>query len=127
VRSGVLLGVREFRLVVGYGTVTAEGLRSVGGGAFMSHLSLLTANDKPQRGGALDLRALRAAAGLSQQRVAELSGCSIAAVALYEKGYAPATPTVLPRILHTLNCERPVADTPGARTNSAMAGPTRGS
>jgi transcriptional regulator with XRE-family HTH domain len=70
---------------------------------------------------------MRRAAGLSQQRLAELADCSLAAVALFERGYQPDTSAVLPRILAVLNDERPEATTPGARPNPAVAGPTRGS
>jgi transcriptional regulator with XRE-family HTH domain len=76
-----------------------------------------------------DIRALRRSVGLSQQRLAEMVGCSLATVALFERGYRPHTSTVLPRIIATLteralNDERP-AVTPGAReTTSAVAGPT---
>ena len=69
-----------------------------------------------------DLRSLRETAGFSQQRVAELAGCSLAAVALFERGYRPSTSKVLPRIVAVLNdgCTngetRPVT---GSRTNSA--------
>jgi len=62
-------------------------------------------NGKAEVGGGIDLRTLRNAAGLSQQRVAERADCSLAAVALYERGYRPSTSTVLPRILAVLNEE----------------------
>lgn len=44
------------------------------------------------------LREQRRAAGLSQQRVAELAGCSLTFVRVLEAGYAPVTSNVLPRI-----------------------------
>lgn len=53
------------------------------------------------------LRRLRRAAGLSQQQVATRAGCSIAAVALYERGYTPERSDVLPRIVRVLNDDAP--------------------
>ena len=44
------------------------------------------------------LRAARKAAGLSQQRVAELAGCSVSYVRVLEAGYTPGGSTVLQRI-----------------------------
>lgn len=68
-------------------------------------------NRKGRRGG---LRARREAAGLSQQRLAELAGCSIATIGLYEGAYSPARSTVLERVLAVLDEERP-AGGPGAQ------------
>jgi transcriptional regulator with XRE-family HTH domain len=62
-------------------------------------------NGSPQPGVAIDLKGLRSAAGLSQQRVAELAGCSLAAVALYERGYRPDSSSVLPLIVEVLKAE----------------------
>ncbi len=67
-------------------------------------------HNRKRRGG---LRARREAAGLSQQRLAELAGCSIAAIGLYEGGYSPSRSTVLERVLAVLDEERP-AGGPGA-------------
>jgi transcriptional regulator with XRE-family HTH domain len=67
--------------------------------------------------GALDLRAMRRDAGLSQQRVAELAHCSIATVALLERGYRPNTSDVLPRIVDALNEEgRPAGNGTPSKT-----------
>ncbi len=71
----------------------------------------MTSNRKQGPGG---LRARREAAGLSQQRLAELAGCSIATIGLYEGGYSPSRSTVLERLLAVLDEERP-ADGPGAQ------------
>ena len=68
-------------------------------------------------GFAVDIRALRRSAGLSQQRVAELAGCSLAAVALFERGYSPDTSVVLPRIIAALR-EDAGRDTEPLRTNA---------
>lgn len=57
-----------------------------------------------------ELRARRAAAGLTQQKLAERASVSIASIALYEGGYSPAHSTVLGRlfaVLDDLNDERP--------------------
>jgi transcriptional regulator with XRE-family HTH domain len=51
---------------------------------------------KSETGG--DLRARRLAAGLSQQRLAELAGCSISFLGLLERGMTPKRSDVLPRI-----------------------------
>ena len=53
------------------------------------------------------LRELRRAAGLSQQRVAELAGCSIGMIGLLERGYAPASSRVLDRVAAVLNDRSP--------------------
>jgi transcriptional regulator with XRE-family HTH domain len=80
-------------------------------------MAVMSTNGKGAVGGETELRSMRRAAGLSQQRVAELAGCSLQAVALYERGYQPETSAVLPRIRAVLNDERPVT-TPGAVTTS---------
>jgi transcriptional regulator with XRE-family HTH domain len=51
---------------------------------------------------AVELRTQRRAAGLSQQKVAELAHCSLATVALFERGYRPTRSAVLPRIVQVL-------------------------
>lgn len=78
----------------------------------------MTSNHKRGSGA---LRARREAAGLSQQRLAELAGCSIATIGLYEGGYSPARSTVLERVLAVLDDERPVSQ-PGAVTTPAGEG-----
>ena len=82
--------------------------------------SAMSGNHNDRVGVDTDLRKLRRSAGFSQQQVAERAGCSIAAVALYERGYAPVNSTVLPRIIAVLSNEGPVIE-PGARD----ASPTR--
>jgi transcriptional regulator with XRE-family HTH domain len=57
-------------------------------------------NATDRRGG---LHERRKAAGLSQQRLAELAGCSLTFVRVLEAGYEPATSAVLPRILAVLD------------------------
>ena len=49
-----------------------------------------------------ELRELRKAAGLSQQALAERAKCSISAVALFERGYAPRRSATLKRVLAVL-------------------------
>lgn len=56
-----------------------------------------TTNAKP-RGGRLDLRQARKTAGLSQQQLATIAGCSVASVAIFERGYQPEHSDVLPRL-----------------------------
>jgi transcriptional regulator with XRE-family HTH domain len=60
------------------------------------------------------LKAARKAAGLSQQRVAELAGCSVSYVRVLESGYRPESDsTVLARIADVINAEgRPQHGTP---------------
>lgn len=50
-----------------------------------------------------DIRALRRAAGLTQQETAARAGCSVAAIALFESGYRPTRSDVLPRVLAALD------------------------
>ncbi len=52
-------------------------------------LCAMSGNDNDRVGVDTDLRKLRRSVGFSQQQVAERAGCSIAAVALYERGYVP--------------------------------------
>jgi transcriptional regulator with XRE-family HTH domain len=66
------------------------------------------------------LRAQRRDAGLSQQQLAQLAGCSLSYVALLEKGYRPGDSTVLPGIVAILNGETPEAS--GAPRKSAVEG-----
>jgi transcriptional regulator with XRE-family HTH domain len=49
-----------------------------------------------------ELRELRKAVGLSQQALAERAKCSISAVALFERGYAPRRSPTLDRVLAVL-------------------------
>jgi transcriptional regulator with XRE-family HTH domain len=58
-------------------------------------VSMASVNATDRRGG---LHERRKAAGLSQQRLAELAGCSLTFVRVLEAGYAPVTSNVLPRI-----------------------------
>jgi predicted transcriptional regulator len=44
------------------------------------------------------LRARREAAGVSQQRLAELAGCSFHMITLLDNGYAPTRSRVRPRV-----------------------------
>jgi DNA-binding transcriptional regulator YiaG len=68
------------------------------------------------------LRTARKAAGLSQQRVAELAGCSVSYVRVLESGYRPENDSdVLVRIADVLNHESPAGE-PGSREISAGQG-----
>jgi transcriptional regulator with XRE-family HTH domain len=78
----------------------------------------MSTNASPAVGG---LREQRKAARLSQQRLAEIAGCSISSVRLLENGYQPARGDVLNRVLAALaqshDMKRPAA-TPSASTTS---------
>ncbi len=52
-----------------------------------------------------DLSALRRSRGLSQQRVAELAGCSLSMVRQLERGYRPTSGDTLRRVVDVLNDE----------------------
>jgi transcriptional regulator with XRE-family HTH domain len=78
----------------------------------------ITARDRS--GVEADYRALRHAAGLSQQRVAELADCSLAAVALYGRGYRPERSEVLPRIAAVLNDQSPAGKRGSGETISGV-------
>ena len=54
---------------------------------------------------AVDIRELRQARGLSQERVARLAGCSTSMVRQLERGYVPVGSAVLPRVIDALNDE----------------------
>ncbi len=55
----------------------------------------------------VDLRALRLARGFSQERVAQLAGCSINMLQQLEHGYSPERMrTVFPRVLAVLHDDR---------------------
>jgi transcriptional regulator with XRE-family HTH domain len=60
----------------------------------------MTANATAPVGG---LRAERRAAGLSQERLAQLAGCSVSMVRLLESGYRPESSHVLDRIAAALS------------------------
>jgi predicted transcriptional regulator len=51
----------------------------------------------------LSLRERRLAAGLSQQRLAELAGCSFHMITLFDNGYAPAHSRVRAKVLAVLD------------------------
>jgi hypothetical protein len=59
---------------------------------------------EPNETAAAGLRARRLAAGLSQQRLAELASCSISIVRFYEAGHR-ATPKTLGKLANALACE----------------------
>jgi transcriptional regulator with XRE-family HTH domain len=50
------------------------------------------------------IRDRRKAAGLSQQRLAELAGCSLSAVYLLEKGFSPAHSAPREKVERVLAC-----------------------
>ncbi|MBN1608661.1 MAG: helix-turn-helix domain-containing protein [Polyangiaceae bacterium] len=56
------------------------------------------------------IRKARQRAGLSQQRLAELAGCSVSMVALLDGGYEPAQSNVLTRVLEVLNDDDPAGN-----------------
>lgn len=86
---------------------------------------MTSANTSVATGGLL--RAARKAAGFSQQRVAEMAGCSVSYVRMLESGYQPEHESgVLIRIADVLNDKSPVS-TPGSRDNSPMGGRHDGS
>jgi len=55
------------------------------------------------------LRERRIAAGLSQQRLAELAGVSFHMVTMLDNGYAPARSRVRAQVLAVLDTDRPEA------------------
>lgn len=78
------------------------------------------------------LRAVRKAAGVSQQKLAEMAGCSMSMVKLLESGYQPASSDVVERIRRALdaltrpvNDERPAATRAPRTTSDAGAGDGR--
>jgi len=104
----------------GGGTATRR-CRPLEGGGGLGTVSVMASKARAASG---ELRARRAAAGLTQQKLAERASVSIASVALYEGGYSPAHSTVLGRlfaVLDDLNDERP-ASRPGAVPTSAEQG-----
>ena len=62
------------------------------------------------RPSAVAIRDRRAALGISQQRLAELAGCSLSMVRLLDRGYAPEASAVLDRINSILNDVEPAAN-----------------
>ena len=82
-------------------------------------LSFMSVNATERRGG---LGAVRRAGGLSQQRVAELAGCSVGYVRLLESGYRPQNASeVLPLIWAVLT-----TSTLGKNNSAADADRTAG-
>jgi transcriptional regulator with XRE-family HTH domain len=69
-----------------------------------------------------ELRKKRKASAFSQQRLAELAGCSISTVRLVENGYQ-ASDEMLARLFSALKDESP-ANHPGLRRRIGQAGPT---
>lgn len=71
-----------------------------------------------------DLKALRRAAGMSQQRLAELAGCSVSMVRVLESGYEPERSDVLPRLVAALATTReaPAANQGFSKTGVGVAG-----
>jgi transcriptional regulator with XRE-family HTH domain len=67
------------------------------------------------------LREQRRAAGLSQQRVAELAGCSLTFVRVLEAGYEPVTSNVLPRIEAVLDGRKTSEGPAGNGTSAKLA------
>ncbi len=71
----------------------------------------MTGNGNPVGGGGVaHLRAMRRAAGISQERLAQLADCSLHTVALFERGYRPSRSDVLPRIVAVLNDDGPAGN-----------------
>ena len=66
----------------------------------------------------VDLRGLRQARGLSQERVARLAGCSTSMVRQLERGYVPVGSAVLPRVVEALIEEGRSADNATASESS---------
>ena len=63
------------------------------------HAMMMNANPDESGG----LRERRLALGLTQQRLAELAGCSLAQLQLLERGYAPRRSAVMLRIAAALD------------------------
>jgi transcriptional regulator with XRE-family HTH domain len=64
-----------------------------------------------------ELRRMRKARGLSQQRLAAIAGCSLSYVRLLESGYAPASGEVLDRVLGALQDGEGRAPGPASRNH----------
>ncbi len=61
------------------------------------------------------IRLSREAVGLSQQRLAELAGCSLSMIRVLESGYTPRESDVLPRVMQALNDAGPADNGAGSR------------
>ncbi|MGI8597503.1 MAG: helix-turn-helix transcriptional regulator [Thermoleophilaceae bacterium] len=87
---------------------------------------MASANALEATAGTGPFRARRVAAGLSQQRLAELAGCSVAMVRVLEGGYKPSYSDVLGRIARVLDALQDDEDLaphePGPVTASAEQG-----
>jgi len=70
-----------------------------------------------------EIRDRRVTAGLSQQRLAELAGCSISTVRLIEKGWKPSG-EMLAKLCAALNDVREATNLPHAKIG--LDGPTNG-
>jgi transcriptional regulator with XRE-family HTH domain len=84
-------------------------------------MAVTATNAKSDTGGALELRERRVAAGLSQQALASAADCSLASVALFERGYRPEHSQVLERIERVLNDRSPATN--GASEKERDTGP----
>jgi transcriptional regulator with XRE-family HTH domain len=62
----------------------------------------------------IDLREMRRAKGISQQKLAQEASCSVAMVALFERGYRPASSAIFARVVATLKRENLPAGTQAA-------------
>lgn len=72
------------------------------------------------------MRRERRARGLSQERLAQLAGCSTSMVRLLEAGYEPRSSGVLDRIAHVLETSEAPADDRGLAENADAAAHTQG-
>ena len=68
-------------------------------------MATISASNATDRTG--ELRALRRAAGLSQQQLALRADCSVSYFRMLEQGFAPERSNVVPRVLRALNDEDP--------------------
>jgi transcriptional regulator with XRE-family HTH domain len=66
------------------------------------------------------IREQRRSAGLTQERLSALVGCSLSYVRLLEAGYRPGSSAVLDRVAAVLNDERRRVITPAARETSGV-------
>jgi transcriptional regulator with XRE-family HTH domain len=72
------------------------------------------------------IRQYRLAAGISQQKLAQLAGCSLSMVRLVESGYRPSTSDVLDRIATVLEDDDPATTGPLADTTTTSGASSRG-
>jgi len=70
------------------------------------------------------IRKARKSAGLTQQQLASLAGCSMAYIRVIEAGYTPAQSEVLPRVLAALNESSPEGEPGSTKTSGAGGGPS---